>query len=135
MIALPIFEALGPSHRLHLISDYRNTPILRVGDFAVIDQNDTEPVDGALYVAGVSEPRVWECGLERPGEIWLRPLNRPRSADEALTWLHAGILGAGMSDGPYRPDYWPCACHGRVVGLFQSEFDETQLVDAGSGSA
>lgn len=125
--AYPIFEKLPEGCFAHPVSDDDNWPILRAGEFVVVDPNQTEPVLRELFVVN------WSNGTRRVAEtrkwgswdgIAIGGLRRRK-----LMTLAGGECGEPMlwNDGPYPPEHLREKLAGRVIGILEPSFDETRL--------
>ena len=120
--ALECFDNVPQGCRLHLQADDRHAPHLRVGEFAVIDPTDRQPVSGELYMvrwADTGREAVMQVLIRDEG-VWFAPLNRPRNADEAATWMRTG-RPIWTGDGPLGPEFLSEYIIGRVLGIFQAQ--------------
>ena len=125
-LALTVSGSVPPGCMGYLIDDDDSEPVLRDGEFAIIDVNDREPVTGQLFLI------EWDRGDRALVETFLRPnqkkdgtevlrwwvgaYNRPRSReqlDEAL----AGRRTISCIDGPYKPGCLEAKLIGKVIGV------------------
>ena len=115
--ALEVFSTVPAGHTLHPQRDDAHAPHIRAGEFAVIDPTDREPEHGELFLiefgrnshAGpratimqtwckwyeyIGQPRKSpdEPVVMGPGYAWMMlPLNRCRSAEEAMARIRRGL--------------------------------------------
>ena len=143
-IALVVHDRVQQGHKLHLIPDNMHWPVLRAGDWAMVDTEWTEIDFGQLYLVGQSHgSRVWQINPEpessRLGRLkftgedircgWLSPINRPHSREELDQILEDSkematpgtipVLPLYLSDGPIRLDALQEWIEGRVVGVYE----------------
>ena len=135
-LAYPVFRFIPDGCRLHCVQDDRNMPHLRPGEWVVLD-TEVDQIDwGEVYVVHYDNPMggrdvLWQVhpcreGTDRPC-AWLRPLDRPRTLEEAHIMLRQGK--ACLSDGPIFIDALMEKIVGKVIGIFQAE--EPELVAPG----
>lgn len=125
--ALPMLGRPPAKCRLYLISDTRNAPFLRPGEYAVIDLEDRDYRVGDLYLVGylnrrgecvyaisqVAEAPYGTSEGERTGS-WLLPMNRPKDRAEAIgprAEIH-------LADGPTSREHVGQLIVGSVVGVY-----------------
>jgi len=128
MRAVPVFGELPPGCHAELVADDRSEPILHIGEFAVVDPDQCEPINGAIFRIRYGEPgryrrefvQVWR----RDDGWWTAPYNRPRSLEEAekLIWERRMLV---CKDGPYpttgpNVGYLASLLEGRVIGILES---------------
>lgn len=144
--AYPVFSALPKGCIAFPVTDESSDPILRPGEFVVVDTDQREPVDRELALI------QWSNGSRTIRETWLRAgsfgcgprgsmidtfawfvgaYNRPRGQDQVVAWVKAGRRG-GWVDGPYATEgehagYLASKIVGRIVGIFEPLFDEATL--------
>ena len=140
-IAIVVHDQVPQGHKLHLIPDNMHWPVLRTGDWAVVDPDWTEIEFGQLYLVQQSRSSViWQI-CEEPEErrasrtepdrpcAWMHPINRPRSRAELEQILAdnremtpPGIISRlplYMSDGPIYLDALQDLIEGRVIGVYE----------------
>lgn len=104
-------------------------PLVRQGEFVVIDPRDCSPAVGSLvlrrFVSGDRLAIVEVVPSLRGTNVYLASHRRPRSAEERHAWIEAGERG-GWACGPFATE-GSLAGHigniivGRVAGLFLAE--------------
>lgn len=126
-LGLQVFGFIPPGCIGYLVDDDSCDPILREGDFAVIDVINRQPVDGTLSLI------QWERGgreivetvlrhdVRRHGSTsgtwWTGVYNRPRGRDEVQEAFKAGRVVSCM-DGPYGDvEHLLEKLIGRVIGV------------------
>lgn len=138
-----VYDCLPPGCIAFPVTDNDAAPLLRVGDIAVLDPVEPEPIEHELFVIewGRSSGNPRRCLVE----LWQRELenaegkffgwfagayNRPRTQQEAFRRARAeGVLRCFI-DGPYpargskNGDYLPSLLIGRVVGILEPRFEE-----------
>ncbi|AWN47144.1 hypothetical protein DK419_13155 [Methylobacterium terrae] len=139
--ALPLFDSLPAGCIAHPVADNEAAPHLRLGEFAVIDTVDRDPIHGELFVIRYRSPvydlgyrdrivqtnlRVYRSPAGEDVRWWACPYQRPRSLDELHQWLNEGRM-VGLSDGPYCPGMLEEKLVGRVVGLLASAVEGPRL--------
>lgn len=142
--AYPIFDMLPPGCEAVPVTNHDSYPILRPGDFVVVDTAQRDPEHRELFVVQWTggQRQIVETYLQagRYGQgaemkdgyaWWLGAYRRPRSHEQLVAWLKAGRSG-GFVDGPYasegeRSKYLPTKLVGRVVGILEPAFDESSL--------
>ena len=125
--AYEVMDRVPDGCRLVLVNDNLNWPHLRTGEWAVIDVGDTEVVDGELFLVNMGRREAIKQVIRRKEGIWFCPFNRPRTYEECKQWMREG-RELVTNDGPLREEYLPEKMLGRVVGIYESSFDESQLV-------
>lgn len=145
ILGYPVYDRTPDGCIVHLIGDDDSFPILRAGDFVVVDKNQCEPDHAELFL--MEYERAYEKVLvvkqlnrrlitwsNKPASDgwWAVAYNRPRTKEQAEALVASrGVIRC--ADGPYRGDgesyeYLKSKIVGKVVGIFQSDFDETRLV-------
>jgi hypothetical protein len=127
--AFEIFNRLPEGCQIHIQHNDMHAPHLRVGELAVIDPGDREPVNGELYLLQQSQgPIIWQVIL-RGDAVGLYPLDRPTSPEQAREWLLSGRpLYSG--DGFLKAEYLPEMMLGRVIGIYHAAgFDPAALIE------
>ena len=124
--AFEVMDRVPDGCRAVLINSNCNWPHLRPGDWAVVDESDTDIQDGELYLIDMGKPIVCQV-YRRDNGIWFHPYNRPRDAEECLQWMREG-REIWTSDGPLNEAYLPEKMLGRVIGVYYSTFEKTTLV-------
>lgn len=133
------------------VTDEASFPILRPGDFVVVDTKQTDP-DRDLFVIEFGSETASRHIVElfsRAGRFGSGPnremidttcwftgyYNRPRSRDETEQWLRDGRARrlSMFCDGPYATEgrnagYLKSKLVGRVVGVFEGSAVEPQRV-------
>lgn len=121
--------------RLHLVTDDWCEPHVHLGEFAIIDPNDREPVFGEPYLLQMqSGPRrIWRV-CEEPEDMrrrassgepcaMLRPLQN-HTKEEIDAWMEGSIqLKVRMSDGPIFLWALREKIIGRVIGVYKPMVD------------
>lgn len=130
--ALRVFDAVPAGHCVHAELSQRSLPLLRPGEVAVVDEDQTLPIDGELFLIEYSRStsptrqivQLWRRQRGDKFEWWAGAYNRPRSAEEAERARQRTRMVTCV-DGPY-PDleeengwYLPSLLIGRVVGLYR----------------
>lgn len=146
ILGYPVYDRTPDGCIVHLIGDDDSFPILRAGDFVVVDKSQREPDHAELFLMeyarrhGEKERKIVQLNKRRmnwsgkPANDgwWAVAYNRPRTKEQAEALVAArGVIRC--ADGPYCGDgegyeYLKSKIVGRVVGIFQSDFDETRLV-------
>lgn len=109
------------------ITDDRNAPHLRVGDFVVVDPADNEPCDGELFVtewrSSPGQQRVNET-FTAPGlNVWaVGPVAQPAWVKEAVA--DGAPPATRWCDFGYSAETLRKCLKGRVIGLLQSTYAE-----------
>lgn len=107
-------------------------PHIHRGEFVAIDESDTDPVAGELFLIrweSSGKQAVVELALRdgHHGPVWwVHSYNRPKTLEERYAWFDAGRTG-GWSDGPYAAegagaDYFRRKLQGKVIGIVQPDF-------------
>jgi hypothetical protein len=130
---LPRLTEIQSHFIAYQVPDDRDAPIVRKGEFVVVDPNNTAAMDASLVLVEWSsgrrslvlvraEPCEWtdRCArLRRDGPHlawWTSPVVRPRSAAEAEAWRQAGRIGR-TSEGPLRAEQLQAMTVGCVIGI------------------
>lgn len=127
-LGLTVHGQIPPGCFGYLVEDDDCAPVLRPGEFAVIDASTREPEAGALFLIEYNQGdrHLVEIALRshcnrKTGKVdftwWAVSYNRPRSPKEVERALRAGRLQS--SDGPYPADgvYLASKLIGKVVGV------------------
>ena len=113
------------------VTDERGWPHLRIGEFAVVDPSEREPISGEIYLMQSDSgrrslvslkaypnttmapgPRKWWVGA--PAYPWKKPGTPRRSRDELFALLaRYGMCDGPMGEGPHLARMMA----GRVVGV------------------
>lgn len=113
------------------IEDDENHRHLHLGDFAIIDPTDTDPIDGELYLIERSG------GRRQIVEAQSSPFRTPDRFMIAPTTVRAMFTAGGefgrrlrFMDGPYSREYLQETFLGRVTGIYQPDFQNTLRIAA-----
>lgn len=130
--AFPIFESLPPGCTIWPVQGTRHEPHLHEGEWAVVDCNDRTISHGEVYLLRQGRgATIWQVCNETEAQrqsrcdpsgrcVWLKPLDNPRSAEDAMRRVMAGRR-VHMSDGPAQADWIASLIIGRVVGMYEPE--------------
>lgn len=109
----------------YAVSNDRAAPHVRSGDKAVIDLADRVPFEGRMYLVRWSKRHdlveLYRSSFIKSASedefLWfVKPLNSPRTWEEAQSWMKAG-RAVPASDGPYTDSQIREKLTGRVVGV------------------
>ena len=124
-LALPVLGVIPAGCFGYVLDDDHSEPVLHEGEFAVIDTNDREPENGALFLiewnSGEREivetytRLISKAGIERPA-WWTGQYSRPRTREELDRAIRSGR--ATTVDGPYaKTEFLAEKLIGKVVGV------------------
>src|SRR5918912_1303741 len=109
--AVTMCDAAPTGCILHPVTNADSEPHLHVGEFAVIDTTDRDPIHGELFLIQYQSTdrrcivetylRGHECDGVSFTAWWAMPLNRPRSWNDVQRWISERRTLA-ICDGPYR---------------------------------
>lgn len=126
---LRILDHMPKGCILYVMPTDKHAPLIRTGDFVVVDPADVTIQWGELFLVLQSRgPVLWQIVPENeeraqrrsePDRIcaWLRPLQAPDLA-------HGRIF---MADGPILVEYLQGQIVGRAIGVFRSAFEDPRL--------
>ena len=116
-LGLQVFGTIPPGCFGYLVDDDDSDPVLRAGEFAVIDTAALEPEAGALFLIewNTGERALVEAYVRGPG-WWVASYNRPRDRIELQRALKRGA-SLTTSDGPYEAAHLSEKLIGKVVGV------------------
>lgn len=115
-------------------------PHLHIGETVVINPNDRTIINGELYLVQQTDgPIVWQL-VRRDDYKWdgegalysLAPINRPGSFEELEEWMARG-RAIYTGDGPVDEGYLAGKIVGRVVGVFDAQFSDRQIIEVAAG--
>ncbi len=124
--AFPMFKTVPLGCTVWLVNGREHEPVMKPGEWAVIDTTDRDIEFGELYlVRQYSGPIVWQVcqnGLARPDGgrpcAMLRPVaGHYRTIEEVHRAFRTGRVFT--SDGPIYLEYLQEQIIGRVIGMFQ----------------
>lgn len=148
--AFEVYSDVPSGCRLEVVRDGGHAPHLRAGEMVVVDTNDREPALWELFaVLQSSGVNIWQIGPDRfkpmPADqgketFWLHPLNRlaPHGTPEErqAEFLRRASNGTVYtSDGPIYGWALRERIIGRIVGVYQADLDERELVTISDGRA
>jgi hypothetical protein len=118
------FTAFPAGCVLHPVADEDTAPLLRCGDFAVVDTNDRDPVVGELYVIEQDSPLMPMGKRRRIVEVCLFGDATLADGSPALmvgpyarNEFIPGIGAARMLDGAYSAAGLRSQLIGRIIGI------------------
>ncbi len=147
--ALEVFISISARYSLFPVTRTGFEPHLRVGEIAVVDESDVEPLNGELFVIKIRSPfaehpdgcvrrlaQIWpveHTGVDGEPFIgwWHGDLCRPRGMAEVEEWFAKGRM-ITLCDGPMRLEHMRERIVGRVVGVFQSSAEGPRRLVGGA---
>lgn len=126
--ALDQFDTIPAGCTGMVITNDRFAPHLRLGEIAVVDPNDKEPVSGELFVVGINDvlgerkPKI----VQTFGRI-TTIVEDDKGVDRLCWWDRFEFRRPGMlslSDGPILTEGWrDRRCIGRIIGFVAPEWE------------
>ena len=126
--AIVSFAALPTNCVAVPVADNASFPHLRVGDIAVVDTTEREPIEHGLFVIEYEGGR----GRQQIVELWTKPSGWWNGACRSQPHAHLTIVDA--ADGPYSGEdgeaYLSSKLRGRVIGVLEPTFAEPKRLAA-----
>jgi hypothetical protein len=111
----------------HAVSDNREAPVFRAGDYVVADTTDREPVAEGVYLVEWSNGcrdlmKTMHASCERRVENGQAYLTMRRDGSHTVWYFHAVVSGMfRLCDGPYEVEHMKTKIVGRIVGVIDGD--------------
>lgn len=139
---LPLFTRKARGHKTVFVEDECLEPLIKKGQYAVINTHDRRPREAELYVVRYSSPLGQSTYIKqassrllnvtapgaKPSRVWF--LDEFRGFRRTGSVEHQGRrvpVFAGLSDGPYKGDDLRERLVGRVVGYAMSPLESALM--------
>lgn len=126
-----IYDRVPEGCAAYLVPDARHEPLLRPGEWVIVDLTDREPAEDELFViqwqSGPSGPQVVECGLmPKLTAQWAQPVWAVGARHRGVNTRALGFGAPGniVGDFPYKSPQLTERFLGRVIGILEPSFVE-----------